>query len=236
MPIDDRTSSRNYQKPAAANLLSEDVVRLRAALDAIDVDVAGLLTALPGLATLLNPGFSGMPTVPTPDLDSNTQQIINAAYLLGMLSSANPVMDGTAAAGTSTRLARADHRHPVDSSRAPLASPAFTGTPTAPTPLVADDSTRLATTAWVLLQAFVRGNRTVFAGAGLTGGGDLSANRTIAADFASQAEAEVGTSSTKLMTPQRTNQAIAVAVPPLVSAQVQTAATGVAVAFSIVFG
>ncbi len=232
MPIDDRTSSRNYQKPAAANLLSEDVVRLRAALDAIDGDVAGLLAALPLLAPLASPGLTGTPTAPTPALDSNTQQIINAAYLLGMLSSTNPVMDGTAAVGTSTRLARGDHRHPTDTSRAPLASPAFTGTPTAPTPDVAEDSTRLATTAWVLLQAFVRGNRTVFAGAGLTGGGDLSVNRTIAADIASQAEAEAGSSSTKLMTPQRTNQAIAAAVPPLV----QSSVVGPAIAFSIVFG
>ncbi|HEV7767082.1 MAG TPA: hypothetical protein VGQ76_18925 [Thermoanaerobaculia bacterium] len=32
---------------------------------------------------------------------------------------------------------------------APIASPAFTGTPTAPTPAVADSSTKLATTAYV---------------------------------------------------------------------------------------
>lgn len=51
--------------------------------------------------------------------------------------------------------------------------------------------------------------RTVTAGTGLTGGGDLSANRTISADLASQAEAEAGTSSTKLMTPLRTAEAIA---------------------------
>jgi hypothetical protein len=50
--------------------------------------------------------------------------------------------------------------------------------------------------------------RTVSAGTGLTGGGDLSANRTISADIASQAEAEAGSSSTKLMTPARTAQAI----------------------------
>ena len=33
--------------------------------------------------------------------------------------------------------------------RAPLNSPAFTGTPTAPTPTAGDDTTRIATTAWV---------------------------------------------------------------------------------------
>ena len=47
------------------------------------------------------------------------------------------------------------------------------------------------------------------AGTGLTGGGNLTANRTISANIASQAEAEAGTISTKLMTPQRTAQAIA---------------------------
>jgi hypothetical protein len=39
MPIDDRTQNRNYQLPNPANLLSEDVQRLRAALVAIDTDV-----------------------------------------------------------------------------------------------------------------------------------------------------------------------------------------------------
>jgi hypothetical protein len=265
MPVDDRTASRNYQKPAAANLLSEDVVRLRAALDAIDGDVASLAASVLLRAPLASPGFSGTPTAPTPALDSDTQQIITAAYLLGMLSGAVPEMDGAASVGTSTRLARADHQHPTDSSRAPLASPAFTGTPTAPTPSTSDDSTRLATTAWVILQSFVQSARTIFTGAGLTGGGDLSANRTIAPDWATQAEAEAraaadrvmspirtgqaiasllatqaeaeaGSSSTKLMSPLRTNQAIAAAVPPLVMAQVKPAATSAAVAFSLIFG
>jgi hypothetical protein len=51
-------------------------------------------------------------------------------------------------------------------------------------------------------------SRSVLAGTGLTGGGALSANRTIAADLATQAQAEAGSSSTKLMTPQRTAQAL----------------------------
>lgn len=40
---------------------------------------------------------------------------------------ATPVVDGTAAAGMSTLFSRQDHVHPTDTSRAPLASPAFTG-------------------------------------------------------------------------------------------------------------
>ena len=37
----------------------------------------------------------------------------------------------------------------MESSKAPLASPVLTGTPTAPTPATADNSTKIATTAFV---------------------------------------------------------------------------------------
>lgn len=60
-----------------------------------------------------------------------------------------PVMDGTAAIGSSTEYAREDHVHPTDTSRAPLASPDLTGTPTAPTASVGTDTTQIATTAFV---------------------------------------------------------------------------------------
>ena len=54
---------------------------------------------------------------------------------------------------------------------APLASPAFTGTPTAPTPLTSDNSTTIATTAYVKSQGFGSGTVTsITAGAGLNGG------------------------------------------------------------------
>ena len=47
---------------------------------------------------------------------------------VGQLATASPLINGTAAVGTSTLVARQDHVHPVDTSRAPLASPTFTGT------------------------------------------------------------------------------------------------------------
>ena len=54
---------------------------------------------------------------------------------------------------------------------APLASPAFTGTPTAPTPLSSDNSTTIATTAFVKAQSYGGGTVTsITAGAGLNGG------------------------------------------------------------------
>jgi hypothetical protein len=54
---------------------------------------------------------------------------------------------------------------------------------------------------------------TITVGTAMTGGGDLSANRSIELNFATQAEAEAGTTSDKVMTPQRTNQAIQALVP-----------------------
>lgn len=68
-----------------------------------------------------------------------------------------PAMDGTAAAGAVSAWSRGDHVHPSDTSRAPLASPPFTGTPTAPTPTTGDNSTKLATTAFVQAQMVASG-------------------------------------------------------------------------------
>jgi hypothetical protein len=47
-------------------------------------------------------------------------------------SSTLPIMDGSAAIGSGTTWAKADHIHPSDTSRAPIASPVFTGTVTLP--------------------------------------------------------------------------------------------------------
>jgi hypothetical protein len=72
------------------------------------------------------------------------------------------------------------------SSKADTASPTFTGTPAAPTASSGSNTTQLATTAYVKgevdTSAALKADKTitVSAGAGLTGGGDLSANRTLA--------------------------------------------------------
>jgi hypothetical protein len=104
-------------------------------------------------ALLASPAFSGTPTVPTAAADTNTTQVASTAYVLGQASSTSPVMSGTAAVGTSLRYARADHVHPVNTSLAPLASPALSGTPTTPTAAVDTSTTQIASTAYVLGQA-----------------------------------------------------------------------------------
>jgi hypothetical protein len=83
------------------------------------------------------------------DTDVSLPQLVSDLAPIASPASGAPAMDGTAAVGVSARYARADHVHPTDTSRAPLASPALTGTPTAPTPAVGDDSTQIATTAFL---------------------------------------------------------------------------------------
>lgn len=79
----------------------------------------------------------------TPKAVKSVYESIPKAY------TSNPAMDGTADPGSSTQWARGDHVHPTDTTRAPVASPAFTGTPTAPTAAAGTSSTQIATTAFV---------------------------------------------------------------------------------------
>jgi hypothetical protein len=101
-------------------------------------------------AGLASPAFTGTPAAPTANADTNTTQIATTAFVIGQASSTLPLINAVAAAiGTSLKYARADHVHPTDTTRAPVASPIFTGNPTAPTPADSDNSTSLATTAFV---------------------------------------------------------------------------------------
>lgn len=92
------------------------------------------------------------PSIPskTSDLTNDSGYITSADVPEGSSpSTAMPVMDGTAARGTDDGFARGDHVHPTDTTRAPLASPALTGTPTAPTAAAGTNTTQIATTAFV---------------------------------------------------------------------------------------
>ncbi|TCM93125.1 hypothetical protein EV294_10776 [Paenibacillus sp. BK033] len=100
-------------------------------------------------APLASPALTGTPTAPTAVVDTSSSQLATTAFVLGQAGSTAPAMNGTAAAGSSVKYARADHVHPTDTTRAPLASPALTGTPTAPTAVIGTNSKQLATTEYV---------------------------------------------------------------------------------------
>ncbi len=101
-------------------------------------------------APLESPALTGAPTAPTAAVNANNSQLANTAFVIRQAATAVPKMDAASAAvGTATRFAREDHAHPIDTSRAPLVSPTFTGNPAAPTPAKFDADTSIATTAFV---------------------------------------------------------------------------------------
>jgi hypothetical protein len=109
-----------------------------------------LLSTLGGQVTASQIAPSGTSGNVLQTLSGAAQWVTLASLGLGTgPGTATPTMDGTATVGTSTLFARQDHVHPSDTSRAPLNSPALTGSPTAPTPATTSDSTAIATTAFV---------------------------------------------------------------------------------------
>jgi hypothetical protein len=87
----------------------------------------GTTLGVTGVTTLSAGGTST-----TPATDNNTTNIATTAFVVGQAASVAPLIAGTATIGTSLRYARQDHKHPTDTTRAPLASPTFTGTVTIP--------------------------------------------------------------------------------------------------------
>lgn len=132
-------------------------------------------------APLVSPALTGTPTAPTPTAGDNSTKLATTAFVLANSTSVSPatvapLIDGTAAVGTSLLYARQDHVHPTDTSRAPLVSPTFTGVPAAPTATVGTNTTQLATTAFVLANGTSLGSTTpVMDGTGAAGTATVAA-------------------------------------------------------------
>lgn len=73
-------------------------------------------------ATGSNPALQGAPTAATASVNTNTTQLATTAFVLGQASSTTPSAPGSAAVGSSTLYARADHVHAKE-----LPSPSTSG-------------------------------------------------------------------------------------------------------------
>ena len=109
-----------------------------------------------GPITAQTADFTGAVTTPTPTAGDSSTKVATTAFVTNAVSAsvvqpaaAVPLADGIATVGTATKYAREDHKHPTDTTLAPLASPIFTGNPQAPTPTPSDNDTSIATTAFV---------------------------------------------------------------------------------------
>ena len=97
-----------------------------------DINAQTDLMALLNLkAPLTSPVFTGNPRAPLAPLDDSSDSVATTAWFFGQVFNGSPVMAGVASSGDSTRWARGNHRHPTDTTRAPLDTPAFIGLPTA---------------------------------------------------------------------------------------------------------
>ena len=103
-------------------------------------------------ADVASPTLTGTPTAPTATAGTNTTQLATTAFVTTAVAAA--VIDSIADADTT----HAPSRNAVFDAlalKAPLVSPTFTGTPAAPTPATGDNSTTVATTAFVKAQSYV---------------------------------------------------------------------------------
>lgn len=146
---------------------------------------------------------------------------LGAAAFLNVGTVTGTVADGGALAAEITRAQTAEQANTtlitnevsraqgVEALKAPLASPAFTGTPTVPTAALGTSTTQAASTAFVANAVAAGGgggsggvptSRQILGGGLATGGGDLTADRTITVPKAAQSDVATGTDDAKALT------------------------------------
>ena len=119
------------------------------ATSAVGVETARAEAAEALLAPLASPSLTGTPTTPTATLGTNTTQIASTAFVeaavAGSVSGVSSFNTRTGAVAPTS----GDYAVGQVTGAAPLASPALTGTPTAPTQTTGDNTTKIATDAFV---------------------------------------------------------------------------------------
>lgn len=119
-----------------------------------------LQNALNLLSPLASPALTGNPTAPTQTLGNSSTRLANTAFVQSQIAASAPglapVQSVAAKTGAVTLVEGDIAGLTLDLSlKAPSASPALTGSPTAPTPLTGDSSAAIATTAFVKAQNYL---------------------------------------------------------------------------------
>ena len=192
---------------ANARISSGSVTQHEGALTITESQISDLgsyvtTTALNLKADISSPAFTGTPTAPTAGAATNNTRIATTAYVTTAISNLVDAAPGTL--DTLNELAAALGDDPnfattitnSIATKAPIASPAFTGTPTAPTQTTGNNTTRLATTAFVQ-QELNSKDPTITLGGDLTGQATLTnlGSATLNATIASNAVG-LGTNTT----------------------------------------
>ena len=98
-------------------------------------------------ANIASPTFTGIPAAPTPDSATNTTQLATTAFVQSVTTSKANAAEVNAKNYSDTNLNNAvTNLNTSIGLKANIASPTFTGTPSAPSPANNDNSARIATT------------------------------------------------------------------------------------------
>ena len=108
--------------------------------------ITNIENTLPLKADLNNPSFTGLPMAPTQAPGTNNSTLATTSYVDSADTEIGLYINSQIAA---TQLLAATNLASALTTKADIASPTLTGTPTAPTPVSADNSTRISTTAYV---------------------------------------------------------------------------------------
>jgi len=129
-------------------------------------------TVLDSKAPVASPLFTGTPAAPTAATGTNTNQLATTAFVQASVAGLDTSGTSAADIGLGNVDNTSDANKPVSTatqtaldSKAPVASPLFTGTPAAPTATTGTNTNQLATTAFV--QASIAGLNT--SGGGVSG-------------------------------------------------------------------
>jgi hypothetical protein len=143
--------------PTAPNPASGDASNRIATTLFVDDGLADLQSLLPSLidqelttanfAPINSPAFTGVPTAPTAAAGSQSGQLATTAFVHNAVVASTT---GVASFNTRTGAITLVTADVTGAGGAPLASPAFTGNPTAPTPVTGNSSASIATTAFVM--------------------------------------------------------------------------------------
>ena len=156
MPVDNKTTTQNYKLPDGANNISDDVLRLIDALNAIDAGMAARITEIAGKAAVTHTHpivqVTGLQNALDAKVDtSHTYSLDDLSDVDASVSTAGQYLGRSAGGWQPKAIPIADVTSLQASldAKAPLASPLLTGTPAGPTPAAGTNTTQLATTAFV---------------------------------------------------------------------------------------
>jgi hypothetical protein len=131
-------------------------------LSHLDTAVSTINSSINTKAPILSPAFTGIPTAPAPG--NTTAQIATLTHLSNSVASQAATTETAYKSYTNAAvLTQTNAINVLLAAKAALDSPQLAGTPTAPTPVITDNSTRLATTAFTV--SSIAGLRNVLDGA-----------------------------------------------------------------------